>query len=56
VLGLGAATKLDWVEIQWPHPSGAVERLTDPPVDRYVTVVEGKGIVTLARGASLTSQ
>jgi hypothetical protein len=56
VPGLGAATKLDWVEIQWPHPSGAVERLTDPPVDRYVTVVEGKGIVTLARGASLTSQ
>jgi hypothetical protein len=44
VLGLGAAAKLDWVEIQWPQPSGAVERLTGVPVDRYVTVVEGKGI------------
>ena len=44
VLGLGAATKLDWLEIKWPQPSGAVERLTDVPVDRYVTVLEGKGI------------
>jgi enediyne biosynthesis protein E4 len=44
VLGLGAATKLDWLEVKWPQPSGAVERLTDVPVDRYVTVIEGKGI------------
>jgi hypothetical protein len=44
VLGLGAATKLDWLEIKWPEPSGAVERLTGVPVDRYVTVIEGKGI------------
>jgi hypothetical protein len=26
-------------------PSGRVERLTDVPIDRYLTVVEGKGIV-----------
>jgi hypothetical protein len=45
VLGLGAATALEWVEIRWPLPSGRVERLTDVPIDRYVTVVEGKGIV-----------
>lgn len=44
VLGLGAATKLDWLEIQWPQPSGVVERLTDVPVDRYVTWVEGKRV------------
>jgi enediyne biosynthesis protein E4 len=44
VLGLGKAAKVDFVEIQWPQPSGRVERLTDVPVDRYVTVVEGKGI------------
>jgi hypothetical protein len=44
VLGLGAAAKLDWLEVRWPKPSGAVERLTDVPVDRYVTIVEGKGI------------
>jgi predicted NUDIX family NTP pyrophosphohydrolase len=43
VLGLGSATRVNWVEIKWPQPSGRVERFTDVPVDRYVTVVEGKG-------------
>ncbi|HEX5484341.1 MAG TPA: CRTAC1 family protein, partial [Terriglobia bacterium] len=44
VLGLGTATKLDWLEVHWPAPSGKVERLTNIPVDRYVTIVEGKGV------------
>ena len=44
VVGIGAATKIDWIEIAWPQPSGRVERLTDLPLDRYVRVVEGKGI------------
>jgi len=44
VLGLGANARVDWVEIQWPQPSGRVERFTDLPVDRYITVVERKGI------------
>jgi len=44
ILGLGAATRLDWLEIQWPAPSGRTERYTDIPVGRYMTVVEGKGI------------
>jgi len=43
VLGLGTAAKVDWVEIKWPQPSGRVDRLTDLPIDRYVTIVEGKG-------------
>ena len=43
VLGLGPATSIDVVEIKWPQPSGRVERFTDLPIDRYVTVVEGKG-------------
>jgi hypothetical protein len=43
VLGLGKTTKIDWVEIKWPLPSGRVERFTDVPIDRYVTIVEGKG-------------
>jgi hypothetical protein len=43
VLGAGSAAKLDWVEIKWPAPSTRVERLTDLPIDRYVTIVEGKG-------------
>jgi enediyne biosynthesis protein E4 len=43
VLGLGAATKMDWLEIKWPPPSGRVERFTDIPIDRYVRIVEGTG-------------
>jgi enediyne biosynthesis protein E4 len=43
VLGLGKRTKIDWLEIQWPQPSGKSERLTDLPIDRYVTIVEGQG-------------
>ena len=42
VLGMGARTKLDWVEIKWPQPSGLTQRLTNPPIDRYITVVEGQ--------------
>ena len=43
VLGLGAATSIDWLEIKWPAPSGKVERFTNLPIDKYVTVVEGRG-------------
>ena len=42
VLGIGKRTKFDWVEIRWPQPSGIVQRLTDLPVDRYITVTEGQ--------------
>ncbi len=45
VLGLGGATRINFIEIKWPQPSGRVERFTDVPIDRYVTVVEGKGRV-----------
>jgi predicted NUDIX family NTP pyrophosphohydrolase len=45
VLGIGAATKIDALEIKWPAPSDRVERFTDLPIDRYVTIVEGKGKV-----------
>lgn len=43
VLGLGQRTKLDWLEIRWPQPSGKVERFSTLPVDRYITIVEGEG-------------
>jgi hypothetical protein len=33
---------VDWLEIKWPPPSHRVERFTDVPIDRYVTIVEGK--------------
>jgi hypothetical protein len=45
VLGIGAATAINWIEIAWPKPSTCVERLERPPIDRYIRVVEGKGIV-----------
>jgi len=44
VLGLGIATSVEWIEIRWPAPSTRVERLARVPVDRYVRVVEGKGL------------
>ena len=39
VLGAGAA-KIDWVEITWPKPSGKMQRIVNPPMDRYLTVKE----------------
>lgn len=43
VLGLGQRTRVDWVEVKWPLPSGRVERFTELPMDRYTTVAEGEG-------------
>jgi hypothetical protein len=43
VLGIGKRTKLDWLEIHWPQPSGKIERITELPIDRYITIVEGTG-------------
>jgi hypothetical protein len=39
VLGIGPATKIDYVEIRWP--SGRIEKLVSPPINRYLKVVEG---------------
>jgi hypothetical protein len=43
VLGLGQAAKIDWLEVRWPQPGGGVERFHDLPIDRYVTITEGRG-------------
>jgi hypothetical protein len=43
LLGLGAAAKLEFIEIRWP--SGKVDKLTNLPVNTYVKVVEGSGLV-----------
>jgi enediyne biosynthesis protein E4 len=43
VLGLGPRAKVDWLEVKWPEPSGLIERFTDLPIDRYVTITEGRG-------------
>jgi hypothetical protein len=39
ILGVGAATKIDSVEIKWP--SGQVTKLTNPSLRKYLKVVEG---------------
>jgi enediyne biosynthesis protein E4 len=43
LLGIGSRTQMDWVEVKWPEPSGLVERFSDFPLDRYVTLEEGSG-------------
>ena len=43
VLGIGARTKIDSLEVKWPQPSGRIERFTSLPVDRYITIAEGEG-------------
>jgi hypothetical protein len=40
VLGVGNAAKLDWVEITWPKPSGKVQRIENPTLNRYLTIRE----------------
>jgi hypothetical protein len=45
ILGLEQAKKIDWLEIRWPEPSGKVERFTNLPLDTYITIEEGKGIL-----------
>lgn len=42
LLGIGSATKVDSIEIRWP--SGKVDKLTNPPINSYIRVVEGEGI------------
>jgi enediyne biosynthesis protein E4 len=45
VLGLGAHRGVDLLEIHWPAPSVRVDRFTDIAADRYICIVEGKGIL-----------
>jgi enediyne biosynthesis protein E4 len=42
VLGIGKQTKMDWVEVKWPKPSALVQRYTDLPIDRYISIAEGE--------------
>lgn len=43
ILGLGQATKVDSIEIKWP--SGKIDKLTNVPINSYLKVIEGEGIV-----------
>jgi hypothetical protein len=42
VLGLGNRTMIDWLEVTWPLPGGKTQRFTNLPIDRYITLVEGR--------------
>jgi hypothetical protein len=46
VLGIGQAKSVDFLEIQWPKPSGNTERFTNVPINQYITIEQGKGIRT----------
>jgi hypothetical protein len=41
ILGIGAATKIDSIEIRWP--SGKIDKLASLPLNKYVKVIEGEG-------------
>jgi hypothetical protein len=47
VLGIGQAGRIDTLEVHWPAPSQHVDRFKDLPLNRYVQVVEARGIVNL---------
>jgi hypothetical protein len=46
VLGIGMAAKIDELEIHWPGPSKQIDKFTNVPIDRYIRITEGKGIVS----------
>ena len=54
ILGAGQAAKIDSVEIKWP--SGKVDRLSAPPINRYIKVVEGEGGFKPAAATSAKTQ
>ena len=43
ILGIGSARRIDFVEIRWP--SGKIDRVTSLPLNTYVRIVEGAGLV-----------
>ena len=42
VLGIGSRKKIDWIELKWPQPSGRVQRISSLPLNRYITIEEGR--------------
>jgi len=41
--GIGAATTVTKIEVRWP--SGFVEQVSVPAVDRFYEIEEGKGVI-----------
>jgi hypothetical protein len=48
--GLGNASQIDNLEVQWP--SGAVDKIHDVPADGFLTIEERKGLVQARRTGS----
>ena len=46
VLGIGSAARIDELEIHWPAPSKHVETLSNLMPNRYLHIIEGKGIIS----------
>jgi hypothetical protein len=41
IIGAGKLP-IDWIEVHWPAPSHAVDRVLNPPMNRYLTITEGQ--------------
>lgn len=46
VLGIGSAARIDELEIHWPAPSKHVDTLSNLMPNRYLHIIEGKGIIS----------
>jgi hypothetical protein len=46
VLGIGTAARVDELEIQWARRQSGTRKDPNPPLIRYVRIVQGKGIVS----------
>lgn len=49
ILGAGRAGRIDSVEVRWP--GGALDTITNPPMNTYVRIVEGAGLKGAAAAA-----
>src|SRR5215475_184593 len=45
VLGIGNGEKIDELTIQWPAPSKRIDKFANLTPNRYIRIVEGKGIL-----------
>ncbi|MCZ6695394.1 MAG: CRTAC1 family protein, partial [Acidobacteria bacterium] len=41
--GLGSATSIEWITVDWPGRGGFRERFNPSGIDRFVTLVQGEG-------------
>ena len=54
ILGAGKS-QVDWVEVQWPAPSHATDRIEKPAMNHYLRIVEGEHPLTNNIHSGLTT-